>query len=359
MSDPAFVTWTDAEIREFILATAERESGFSRSASVGPITGLWEMAALAMQRGWEVGVRPTAEAINPERATGFYLRIWGIIAGVPFRATAGRTKGHVTALSVTGGTLRAGSVVEALTQRYTTDIDTTLPAGVETLVAVTAETGGAAGNVAAGAEAAFIAGTEPMDATVRLAAQWVTVVGFDADDLSTDEGTERYRQRMLAGLAVRGEANTIARYRFAALGVPGVSSVALGRTPRDYGSADLAVLVEGRLPTQEDLDLVRAAVELAGLVCRDLWVRPPRVVPVAVEAEITGTATVEAVTEAIDAWWARTIGIGDDVLVQALYREATIGVPGLDNIEFSSPVTNLDGAAATWYQPSISVTQAA
>ena len=67
---PDWLTLTDEEIRDWILATAESESGFRRSASVGPITGLWETMALAFQRGWDVGVRPISTNIDPEIAIG-------------------------------------------------------------------------------------------------------------------------------------------------------------------------------------------------------------------------------------------------------------------------------------------------
>ena len=33
MADPDFVSWTDEQIRDFVLTTAERESGFDRSES--------------------------------------------------------------------------------------------------------------------------------------------------------------------------------------------------------------------------------------------------------------------------------------------------------------------------------------
>ena len=356
MSDP--VTWTDEEIRDFVLTTAESESGFSRSASVGPITGLWETAALAMQRAWAAGVRPTAAAIDPVTATGFYLRVHGVVANVPFRDTAGAAQGRVTVTSATGGRLAEGSIVEAGGQRYATDDRARLTAGVAASVAVTAEAGGAAGNVAAGTAAAFASGTEPDDANARLDAQWITVVGFDADDLTTEAGTEAYRVRLLVGYEVRGDGPSIARYRLAAIGVPDLSSVRVGRSPRAYGSADVVALFAGRLPTDDELDLVRAEIARAGLVGRDVRVRTPDVVTVAVTATITGTATTDTVEEAIDAWWRAHIGIGDDVLRQDLFRQATVGVEGLDTIDFSSPGADLDGRNVTWYQPAITVTRA-
>ena len=216
-------------------------------------------------------------------------------------------------------------------------------------MAVTAAAAGAAGNVAAGTEAGW-AEDRHDGATVRLDTQWITVPGLDAD---SDE--ELYRPRLLAGLQVRGEANTIARYRRAALAAPGVTSASVARTPRGYGSADVVVLVDRRVPTTTDLEMVRLSIARAGLVCRDLLVRAPDIVDVAVEAEITGTANIDDVQAAIDTWWRTHVGIGDGVAVQRLYREAAQGVPGLDTVIFSQPSRNLVEAPVRWYRPALNV----
>ena len=355
MSDP--VTWTDEEIRDFVLTTAESESGFSRScigrADHRPVGDGSSGDAARVGRG-------RAPDRGGHRSRGrppaSILRVAGLEAGAPFRVTAGAAQGRVTVASATGGRLAEGSIVEAGGQRYVTDNRARLTAGVAASVAVTAEAGGAAGNVAAGTAAQFASGTEPDDVTARLDAQWILVVGFDADDLTTEAGTESYRERVLAGYDVRGDGPAIARYRLAAIGVPDLSSVRVGRSPRAYGSADVVVLFEGRLPTDDELDLVRAEIARAGLVGRDLRVRAPDVVSVAVTAKITGTATTDTVEDAIDAWWRANIGIGDNVLRQDLFRQSTVGVEGLDTIDFRSPAADLDGRTVTWYQPSITVT---
>ena len=73
---------------------------------------------------------------------------------MPFRAAAGAAQGRVTVTSATGGRLAEGSIVEAGGQRFVTEDRARLTAGVAASVAVTAEAGGAAGNVAAGTAAA-------------------------------------------------------------------------------------------------------------------------------------------------------------------------------------------------------------
>ena len=353
---PELLTWTDAEIRDWILATAERESGFRRSASVGPITGLWEMTALAFQRAWTVGVRPTVANIDPETATGFYLRIIGIGAGVRFREPRA-AKGFAMVTSATGGRIRAGAILEAGDQRYTVDASTRLPASEATAVAITAEVAGNAGNVASGTEVT-ISSPDPADAVARLDAQWLTIYGHGGDDLSSDAGVERFRRRVVLGFEIRGEAEIHARYRLAAFGIDGVSSVSVGRTPRGYGSADVAVLFDGLLPTEAQLAIVRAAIDEAALGGRDVRAVEPRIVSVAVRATITGTATVTAVEDAIAAWFRAHVGIGDGVTEAALHAGATAGVAGVTSINYSSPAADLPAVPGAWYQPAITVTEA-
>ena len=77
-----------------------------------------------------------------------------------------------------------------------------------------------------------IASPDPADVVARLDAQWVTIYGHNGDDLATDAGVERFRRRVRLGFEIRGEAEIHARYRLAAFGVDGVSSVSVGRTPR-------------------------------------------------------------------------------------------------------------------------------
>ena len=316
---------------------------------------------MAILRVLDRAIRVLIDYISPHRATGAWLRLHGVWAGVEFRASPRATRGFVHVTSTTGGTMPAGTELSAGGQVYRTDSDATLSAGIPAAVAITATVAGAAGNVAAGAEVEFEGGEalQPADVVAQLRADWVTWYGYDADDLDDPAGLARFRERVVAGLAVRGVANIEARYRLFAIGVPGVSSVAMARTPRDYGSADLAFLVEGRLPSDNDIALVRAALAREVLITRDLWIRAPRVVPVAVTAEIvSGDATPAEVAAEIERWWRSNIGIGDGVELQQLYRRATARLTGVV-VEYSSPVTGLDGDGITFYEPSISVTRAA
>ena len=360
MSDLAPPEWLDRtpeQVRDEVVAYGVAESGTGLGDSVSHLATVWEPMGLLFQRLYATGLQPTAEAIDVRTAPGWWLRIHGLSAGEPWREEPRAAQGYARVTSATGGTMPAGTVLEAGGQQFGTDREVRLGAGVPASVAVTALVGGAAGNVAAGT-AVEIPTPVPADLVATLPAQWVTVYGFDAD---TDDaaGVERYRARVRAALAVRGEANTEARYRLAAIRVPGVTAVRMLREPRDYGSTDLLFLARGDLPTPNDIDLVRAAVDREGLVCRDLWVRAPRSVPVVVEAEISGTATEAEVEAAIEAWWLANVSIGDPVEVEDLYQQATSGLPGLLNILYTSPVANLPGDVPSWYRPTIRVTRAA
>ena len=359
MSDRApFLDLTDDQLQALAISEGERLSGLpAGTPSVGNMRSIFEVEAMLIQHAHDIGIRPIAEYIDPVAAQSWFLRMHGLHAGVPFRGAAA-TRGHAAVTSATGGRLRAGAVLLIGGQPFTTDDDVRLAADEAAAVAVTARLAGAAGNVAAGAAVTFEVEPVPADATAEVLAGWVTAPGYDADDVSTPAGTERYRRRVLPGFAVRGEANTLARYRLAAFGVPGVSSVAAGRAVRGYGSADISVLFNGRLPTDDEILLVQAAIEDEGLVGRDVRASAPRVVSVAVTVSITGTATTATVEAAIEAWWRANVGIGDGVLVQTLYARAAAGVVGVSSIVYSSPASNLAAVANTWYQPSIRVTRA-
>ena len=339
MSDPTpdWLATTDEQLRDQVIAAGEEKAGVRGGPTVALFRGLWEAMAMMIVQIFQSAIRPIMRHADPREATGWYLRMHGIWAGVHWRSEARATRGHATLTSTEDATIPAGARITAAGQVLTVDAESALTAAVPAVVAVTAETPGATGNIAAGAEDITVSGDDvPATVTAELLAGWITIYGFDADD-----DDEVYRPRVLAGLLVRGEANTRARYRLAAIGVPGVSDVATARTPRGYGSMDLSVIVRGDLPTDADLDLVSAALEEAGLVCRDLWVRAPSVVTAQVSAEITGTATTAAVEAAINRWWQTNIGIGSEVLVQSLYRDAVTGIPGVESIVYLAPLTNL------------------
>lgn len=358
MSDPRF-DWLgltddqiDSEVLRLGIAQTRTEEGpsFSFTATV------MRFVALVVRWIFRVAIRPIGNQFDPRRATGEYLNLAGVLAGVPVRA-ARPTRGHATVTSAAGGRVRQGERIEAGGQGFTVDYDAQLAAGAATSVAITAEVAGPDGNVAAGTAAAFASPPQRApDATVRLDADWIRAIGFDADDPTDDP--EPYRERVLAGLGVRGFAEIEARYRLAALGVEGCTAAQTVRTPRGLGSVDLLVLFGGRLPTDSQLADVRAALREAQLTGADVVVRGPTTVSVTVTAEITGTALTTDAEAAILAWWRANVGIGADVLVQSLYADATAGLPGLTSIVYRSPLSNLDGSRGLWFSPVISVTAA-
>ena len=359
MSDPrpAWLDLTDEQIRSDVKALADEQLGPTpRGVPATFRVTVREFMALATQRFFAVSARPMAQHVDPRIATGAYLRWHGLFAGVPLR-DARAAQGNMTMTSATGGRVRAGAVAEAGGARFVVDRDVRLAAGVDTVVPVTAEATGAGGNVAAGT-AVELVDPNPDDLVARLDADWLILYGYPADDLSTAEGTERYRTRVDLGYNIRGDAQLIDRYRFTAVGVAGVSSASVGRAPRGAGSVDVAVLFGGRLPTDGQLDVVRAAIDEANLAGDDTRVVAPRVITVAVVATITGTAVTTDVEDAILAWWRANIPIGAGVSEAALHAGATAGVAGITSINYSSPVADLPAIAAAWYSPSISVARA-
>ena len=358
MSDlqPDFLDLTDQQIRTEVVSTALRESGQTAGSAVSFRMTIWETMALLIVRFYQTVLRPIAIYVDPRAATGFWLQMHGLQAAVQLRS-ARAARGFVTVTSAAGGRLRAGSTLEAGGLQFTTDTETRLLAGEPMATPITAVLTGDAGNVAAGSEVT-LNDPDPADAVARLDAQWVTFYGHAADDLSTSAGVERFRTRVMLGYQIRGDAKIAARYRLAAFGVEGVSSCAVGRAPRGPKSVDVTVLFSGRLPTDEQLDRVRAAVDEAALATSDVRTVAPRVVSVAVSVSVTGTAILSEVEAAIDLWWRARVGIGDGLLVQELYAGAHAGVAGVTSIVYSSPGADLPPTPVAWYSPSISVARA-
>ena len=358
MSDPrpAWLDLTDEQIRSDVKALADAHLGPTpRGVAATFRVTVREFMALAVQRFFATAARPMAQHVDPRIATGAYLRWHGLFAGVPLR-DARAAQGSMTLTSATGGRVRAGAVADAGGARFVVDRDVRLFAGVDTVAPVTAEAAGAGGNVAAGT-AVELVDPNPDDLVARLDADWLVLYGHPADDLSTFEGTEQYRTRVDLGYTIRGDAEVIARYRFVALGVLGVSSASVGRAPRGPKSVDVAVLFGGLLPSDAQLDVVRAALDEANLTGEDTRAVAPRVITVAVVATITGTAVLTDVEDAILTWWRANVGIGAGVSEAALHAGATAGATGITSINYSSPVADLPAIAAAWYSPSITITR--
>ena len=358
MSDalPDYLSMSDEEVRSTVVAEMLTEIESTADVAASLASTIAEGNGIMAQRLVQTVVRPIALHSDPRAADGFYLALHGVTAGVPVRV-ARAARGYATFTSATGGRVREGALLTAGGQQFAVTTSTRLPAGDDTAVPIEAQVAGDAGNVAAGATVE-LTDPSPDDAVARLDAQWLTHYGHAADVLTDPASLERYRRRVLIGYTIRGEAEVHARYRLAAFGVDGVSSVSVGRTPRGYGSADVAVLFDGRLPTETQLSSIRAAIDEAALGGRDVRAVAPRIVSITVRATITGTALPADVEDAIAGWFRARIGIGDAVLEQDLHAGAHAGVAGITSINYSSPSADLPARPGIWYQPTVTVTTA-
>lgn len=360
MSDglPDLLDLSDEQIRSEVKTTGLREARQTEGHPTSFRMTVWEVAALLVIRVITTALRPILRHIDPREATGWFLRLHGIYTGVDWRDAPVAAEGYVTLHSVTGGRIRAGTRLLAGEQTFTIIETVRLAAASDETVRIRAVIGGAGGNVAAGTAVTFVDDADrPPDATARLLAKWLTVPGLNAD---TDDaaGIAAYRRRVMAGYGIRGAASVIDRYRLVALGVDRVSSVAVERTPRGYGSADISFLMRGQLPTDDEVAVMQAAIDHAAIATADVRVRAPRIITVAVVAKVTGTNVVLGDVEAaIQRWWETNIGIGDSVLVQDLYDRAHAGVRNIESIDYDSPADNLRKRAHHWYLPSITVTR--
>ena len=112
----------------------------------------------------------------------------------------------------------------------------------------------------------------------------------------------------------------------------------------------MAVLFGGLLPTDAQLDVVRAAIDEANLTGDDTRVVAPRVITVAVVATITGTAVTTDVEDAILAWWRANISHWRWRVRSGAARGCDGGRGGHHVASITrSPVADLPAIAAAWY----------
>lgn len=302
MSD--WIDKTDEEIRSEAKAEGAQISGLTTGPSVGLEATIWETVALLIQRVYATAIRPFAAAADPRGATGNFLRIHGVLAGVvPRSATSAEGWAQVTVPSQV--TMEAGAVIVVAGQQYAVRTDTVVPAEQPTVVPIRAVEGGTAGNVSPGP------GEWPdnVDAAVELTASWLVAPGFDADDSDDD----LFRRRVLAGLQVRGEDQTIARLTAAAYSAAGVTDVSVQPVPRGPGSVDIGFMIDEQVPTQAQVDAVRPTVEAQGVAGRDIRMRPPTVVRQAVTITVGAPDTASGVAASLDTWWRRNVRLGGAV----------------------------------------------
>ena len=67
MSD-AWLTLTDEQLRDEVIATGQEATGLPVGPSYGATQGEWETLAMTVQRLFVVAVRPIAESADPRRA---------------------------------------------------------------------------------------------------------------------------------------------------------------------------------------------------------------------------------------------------------------------------------------------------
>lgn len=259
-------------------------------------------------------VADVARQAFPDTADAIYLERYAAQRGVSRKAAA-PAKGLVACTGTVGAVVPAGAVLTRNDgARYLVDVDTTLSASPQD-VAVTAELGGAGGNLEAGALLQFAT-------PVPFVASSVTVVADDAGrglsgglDVESDA---RLLQRLSQVVKTPPQGGAVADYEKWTLEVPGVTRVWVRPLWMGAGSVGVTFVLDDDptsiIPTPEKVLEVQCYLDARRPVTADVFVFAPTPLPVDVEVVLTpDTTPVRAAVEL--------------ALAELLEREADLGEP--------------------------------
>ena len=304
MSDPIP---SEADVRRSAFEHAENETRLQNLSSVGALRGIVETTVLLVLRVWRSFVTPAMRQIDRLSATGFWLRMHGLNAGLtPLEAQTAR--GILTATASSAGTLPTGTEVSAPGfPTFTVDGEVAYVDG-QFSVPVTATSAGAAGNLPAGTS---LSPPEGLD-TLVAGDDWLTIPGADAED------DDALRTRIADRQESLGDGHPAAQYRLVSMSVPGIAECVVRRTPRGAGSADVIIRSVVGAPTAVQIDAVTAALDGHLMLGRDVLVLRPVAVTAAISVTYAGSATPDQVRQSV-AQYLASLRIGAVLTEEGLY----------------------------------------
>lgn len=263
-----FLEKSEDEIKKEIYEIFSEETGIKNFKSVGVLRGFIEGVCTAVTALYSKALNYIYGRADLDRATGFWLSLWGLLLGVN-RNPAIRTVGLLTVKAYSSGTVEKGSYIRAEGTELRFKVTQTINFSTGTFTApIEAEFTGSIYNLPAGTAVSFRKVITGIEGTT-LEEGWI---GSQGDE---EEKDAPYRIRIKAKWASQGDSNPPKKFELIAASVSGVKETKVIRTPRGQGTTDLYISsVSGEKPA-ELKTTVEAAINDAGLVCRDLLVKWP------------------------------------------------------------------------------------
>lgn len=212
----------------------------------------------------------TADQVIPDTADAAHLARWCGIWGVtPKTATA--ASGEVDLGGLDGEIVPAGSLLQrADLAEFVIAAATPIVGGAAT-VTVTASAAGVAGNTAAGSVLTFVSPANGVAATATVSTGGLTG-GQDDEDEAALLG------RLLARIQTPPQGGSKKDYRDWAEDLLDITRAWVAPGWMGAGTVGLAIVADGRddiIPTDEDIALIAAAIELSRPVTADVYVIAP------------------------------------------------------------------------------------
>ena len=342
MSDEqTFLDKTEEEIKAEIFKIAEAETGLKNYKSTGVMRGFLEILVKVIFSLYDKALNYIYNRSDLDSATGFWLSLWGLMLGIP-RKAATKTTGWLTVKAYASGTLEKGSYIRADGTQLRYKITDTAQFLTGTFTTqIEAELTGSIYNLPEGTPLSFrkvISGVEE----TTLEAGWITIQGDE------EEKDDPYRIRIKSKWMSLGEGNPPHKFELIAGSISGVAETKIIRTPRGQGTTDLYISsVDGNKPDSLKT-AVEAAIDSAGLVCRDLLVKWPVDLKKNFHIQFTGTYTAEEV-EASLRNYILSISMGGILEERKMYTHLESLYPDMDRLEIIEPTRDISasGTAAS------------
>lgn len=337
MSDElTFLDKTKDEIKTEIFRIAEEETGIKNYKSTGVLRGFLEVLVIVVFALYDKALNYIYNRADLDRATGFWLALWGLLLGVT-RKPATRTTGSLTVKAYASGTLEKGSYLRADGTELRFKVTETLQFLTGTFTApVEAEFTGSIYNIPEGTPVSFrkvILGIEE----TTLEAGWITTQGDE------EEKDDPYRTRIKAKWMSQGEGNPPYKFQLIASSVSGIIEAKVVRAPRGQGTADLYISsVSGDKPDSLKT-AVETAIEDAGLICRDMLVKWPVDLKRNYHIQFTGPYTAEEVELTLRDF-ILSIPMGGILEERKLYSFLEKAYPDMERLEIIEPTRDISAS---------------
>jgi uncharacterized phage protein gp47/JayE len=339
-----FIDKNFQEIVEEMLADFASELGVDIISSASDIA-IKAKVYSAQIEGLIFNQRFVLKQAFPQTATGQYLidhaYPWNYEKKEATKATGtvkmGRKTGSTVDISIPAGTLFStdtdiyGKLVKGVTKE-----NVILQAGMlEIEIAAEADSPGIGGNVPVGA---FTVLNQPPAGIEYVKNDFPFLGGTDEED------EEVFRERFINGIRKPSLGGTKTDYENWALEVDGVTLAKCIPLNRGPGTVDVLIATASGQPSDDLVQAVWDHIETKRPIGADVLVLKPQIVTINVDVTISPKSgyTIEGLTESVNdaiTSYINSVSVGGTVKLSAIIN-AVYDIPGIDDVEIISPVSN-------------------